>query len=88
MEEIEKALQDYKDGKHVHLGHPDDCLKSPEELEEQRRIERGIIDAVYAYEIEKGGIKVVNGLFEYDPEVLARLPKYRDNETINCCLEH
>ena len=30
---------------------------------------------------------MVNGLFEYDPEVLAKLPQYRCNDNLWCCIE-
>ncbi len=30
---------------------------------------------------------MVNGLFDYDPEVLKKLPKYRSNEDLWCCIE-
>ena len=87
-EQVALQLQSYKDGKHVHLGHPNDCQLSPSELEEKRKVERAIIDAVYAYELRRGGIRLVDGLYEFDPEVLARLPRYRDNTNLHCCLEH
>lgn len=64
VSEVEKLLQDYKDGKQIYLGFPED-------------IERGLMVAVYAYETEKGGIKLENGRFEYKPGVLERLPRYR-----------
>lgn len=88
MNVVELAVEKYKNGEHVHLGHPNDCQKDPEELEEQRRVERAIIDAIYKYELERGGIRMVNGLFEYDPEVLSKLPQYRNNDNLWCCIEN
>lgn len=88
MSVVELAVEKYKKGEHVHLGHPNDCQKDPEELEKQRMVERAIIDAIYKYELERGGIRMVNGLFEYDPEVLSKLPQYRNNENLWCCIEN
>lgn len=84
---VNDFIQRYKEGKCVHLGNPLDCEKSPEEIEEIRKIDRQIINAVYAYEMEQGNIRLVDGLFEYGPGVVERLPKYRDASNLWCCIE-
>lgn len=84
---VKEALEKYKNGQHVHLGHPNDCNKEPNELMEQQKTEQEIVEAIYSYELERGGIRLVNGLYEYDPEVLAKLPQYRCNHNLWCCIE-
>lgn len=86
MADFAVVMQRYKEGGHVHLGSHLDCEKSPEEIEKIRAVERQIVEAAYAYEIEQGNIRLVNGLFEYGPGVLDRLPRYRDESNLMCCV--
>ena len=84
---VEDLLNRYKNGGCVHLGSPLDCEKTPDEIEEIRALEKQLIDAVYNYEIQQGNITIVNGLFNYGPGVLERLPRYRDECNMFCCIE-
>lgn len=87
MCEVEKALEKYKEGKHIHIGHPLDYQKNPEDLSKCSHTNLAIIHAIYDYEISKGGIKIVDGLMVIDSDVQKKLPTVRSNETLWCCIE-
>lgn len=81
------TLNDYIQGKHIHLGHPAEVNLEPEELEQRHAKEMALINEIYAYEIKRGEITMENGLMKFTPEVLKRLPQSRCNHDINCCVK-
>jgi hypothetical protein len=80
------TLQDHIDGKHIHLGHAAEHTLEQNELEQRRTKEMSLINEIYAYEMQQGNITMENGLMKFTPEVLKRLPQYRNNDNIHCCV--
>ena len=83
----QEICERYKCGHHIHIGHPDDHLKEPEEREKDAHVMRQAIDLIIKHEMERGGIsKDANGLLVFnDPSVLTRFPRVRDSSNIRCC---
>ncbi len=84
---VQAALQKYQTGQHIHLGHPDDSLKSPDEREEIGKTETAIFDAILAYELKRGGLVIENNIYK-KTSICGPLVQYRNNETLNCCVEN
>lgn len=76
---IDEALKKNSEGEPIYLSDMEDYKLSPTQKLEKERVNQAIIDAVYNYELSRGGLVIEDGLYRVT-EICGSLPQQMCDE--------